>query len=72
MGSTDVTFLGSAIKVGAGFTGLPFIAINLDYILSTFSSYTDTSNHSLGGSGSIYSSATANTIMLSVSLPFRI
>ncbi len=68
MGSNNVTFLGSGLKVGASFTGLPFIAINLEYMMSTFSSYTDSSNHSMGSS-STYSDASAKSIMLSVSLP---
>jgi hypothetical protein len=61
---------GSAIKLGVGFTGLPFIAINFEYIASTYDKI------DLGGGAGMQSKSdagisdlTANQYMLTVSLP---
>ena len=70
MGGTDVTFHGpGAIKIGAGFTGLPVIAINLEYTSTIFNKYTDTSDHDLN-SASNFQSASGTSYMLVVSAPF--
>ena len=55
-------FSGNAWKVGAGFTGLPFIDLNVEYISSTF-----TDRPSIGGA--TFDKATQGTVLLSASLP---
>lgn len=54
---------GSGFKVGVGFTGLPFIAINVDMIANEYKKVTDSTY--------TYSSfdAKRNTTMVSISLP---
>lgn len=54
---------GSAVKVGAGFTGLPFLSINAEYIMATF----DKSD-----GNSLSDNLKNNTLMLSVSAPFEL
>ena len=54
---------GSAIKVGAGFTGLPFLSINAEYITSTYDK---------ADGNALNSNLKNNTVMLSVSAPFEL
>jgi hypothetical protein len=65
------SFKGSALKFGAGFTGLPFVSLNLEYTMSTYdkvvSAGIEVSPESLG-----LSDLKSNSLMLSVSLPFEI
>lgn len=61
--SDDSESTGSGIKIGAGYTGLPFIAINLDYISVK---YDDTKvDNAVVNSSDVKSTS----YMLSVSLP---
>ncbi len=53
---------GTAIKLGVGTTMLPFVAINLEYILSNYDKINGTSN----------SNGKSNFFMLNVSLPFNV
>ena len=55
-------FSGTAMKVGVGFTGLPFIDLNVEYIASTF-----TDRPSIGGA--TFDKATQGTVVFSASLP---
>lgn len=66
----EATAKGSAYKVGVGFTGLPFVSINAEYVKYT---YTDLS----GSNGSakvsdLYSSFDNSAFMLGVSVPFNL
>ncbi len=61
-GYSSRQFSGSALKLGVGFTGLPFIDLNVEYIASTF-----TDRPSIAGS--TFSSATQGTVLLTASLP---
>jgi len=60
-----VTYKGSAMKIGVGYTGFPIIAINLEYISTTF-----TKGEVGGVSGTLSNKITGNLIALSVSAPF--
>jgi hypothetical protein len=69
--SGDGVFKGSALKLGASFTGLPFLALNLEYIMSSLNKYKASSGtESAIGTGNPVSDAKANAFMLSVSVPF--
>lgn len=59
----DSTASGSAIKVGAGFTGLPFVSLNFEIMQSTFTKV------KFAGVESSYD-AKATSYTLSVSAPF--
>ena len=65
----ETTYKGTALKAGVGFTGLPFVALNLEYIMGTTdklkTSSGETSVSDLG-----YSSVKSNLVLLSVSMPF--
>lgn len=52
---------GSAMKVGVGYTGLPLVAINLEYYMGKFDEFDDKA---------LEKDTKVNVIMLSVSLPF--
>lgn len=68
---SDRNFLGSSVKVGASFTGLPFVALNLEYIMNSYDKVKFTNGEeSIGGPS--YSKAKNDSIFLSVSLPFDI
>jgi hypothetical protein len=56
---------GTAMKLGVGFTGLPFVVINLEYITSTY----DEAEQG-GVTGSLNPSATTTAYALTVSAPF--
>jgi hypothetical protein len=64
--TSNGTLKGSGFKIGAGFTGLPFIAINVDYLNIDYTKVT--------GSTDTFSSfdAKRNGVMLSVSLPLNL
>ena len=66
----QTTYSGSALKFGAAFTGLPFFDINLEYVVSTFNKYKVGSSSSSLGSGSTFSKASDQTVIISVSMPF--
>lgn len=38
-GNDDAEMTGKGLKIGAGFTGLPFLSINLDYVMSNYDDY---------------------------------
>jgi hypothetical protein len=60
------SFTGNAIKLGVSFTGIPFIDINLEYIMHSLTNYSISNDP-----GSYYSnSGKDNVAMLSVSVPF--
>ena len=66
----EVTAKGSAYKVGLGFTGLPFVSINAEYVKYT---YTDLSGALGSGKVSdLYSSFDNSAVMLGVSVPFNL
>ncbi len=57
---SDNKLKGSGLKVGVGFTGLPFVSLNLEYINDKFDEY---------AGSSISPEAKTDSYMLSVSLP---
>ncbi len=60
----DAKITGDIMKIGAGFTGLPFIAINVEYLMYTPKKQT------YGGVESTLSGMSGTGLMLSVSAPF--
>ncbi len=62
--NSTTNVLGKGMKLGAGFTGLPFVAINLDYSTLKY----DETDPASAGSFEI----NANVVMLSVSLPLNL
>ncbi|MGE0527570.1 MAG: hypothetical protein AB7P49_10940, partial [Bdellovibrionales bacterium] len=59
--SQETTYEGRTIKLGVGFTGLPMVSVNLEYITSEF----DKTN-----SGNLSPKAETELLGLTVSLPF--
>lgn len=53
-------FSGDGVRLGAGWTGLPFVVINLEYIMRTYKKYGDTK---------LAEQIKASTVALTVSLP---
>lgn len=67
----DSTFKGSgAIKIGGSFTGLPIVALNLEYIMATYDKVTTSIGDLSVASDGLYSEAKSSTVILSVSAPF--
>lgn len=70
---SDDTLKGSAVKLGASFTGFPLISLNAEYLVSTY-------NKMVPGNGSEYTLGSDQTVkeaksqmlLLSVSVPFDI
>jgi hypothetical protein len=62
----DLTFQkGNSMKLGVGFTGLPFVVINLEYITATYE------EADIGGvTGTLSPKATSTAYALTVSAPF--
>lgn len=68
----DDSYKGTGTKVGVGFTGLPFVSINLEYIMRKYTEATGSAIFSTGVKLSdLYESYDHNTLMLSVSLPLE-
>ena len=73
--STEIT--GKGFALGAGFTGLPFVALNLEYRSITYDEIKQrdgtkiTLPYSMGGSV-VMNEIEAKDIVLSVSVPFDI
>lgn len=59
--SGDLTLTGTSIKLGASFTGLPLINLNLEYVMATYTSFDPNS----------LKAGTNNTLLASVSLPWE-
>lgn len=67
-GSSNISFnlnKGTSTKLGLGFTGLPFININLEYYTSSYTEF-----EALGIKSTLSPSSTSSTIGLGVSAPF--
>ena len=70
--SGDITLSGSALKLGVGFTGLPFVALNLEYIMNDYNKYKSPGvDQSIDSSGYL-KDAKMNSILFSLSVPFDI
>lgn len=65
----DSTLTGTAMKFGVGFSGLPFVAINLEYITETYNKLKSGGAEYDIKSGGIIDKASAGMYMLTVSLP---
>ena len=64
---------GSGYGIGAGFTGLPFISINLEYRNSTYNEYFDKSANSTTKTKDTTSGEPkVSSILLSISAPFHL
>lgn len=59
--SADQTFKGTSLKFGVSFTGLPFIDLNFEYVMSNYTSF-DPNN---------FSKASDNSALVTVSLPWE-
>ena len=70
-GTDGTTFQGgSNFKIGLGFTGLPFVSVNLEHYMHSPSEY-DTGSTTKSTSDT-YSSAKESGTMLTVSIPFNL
>lgn len=67
--SGTAKYTGSATKVGVGFTGLPFVSINLEYITHNFNKVTGLAGTVSDKVSDNFSSTTSASTVLSVSLP---
>jgi hypothetical protein len=64
---------GTNFKLGAGFTGLPFIALNLELLLNKYGKFKGAGGESDINSGSTaVTDAQSTTWMITVSAPFRL
>jgi hypothetical protein len=68
----EVTLSGSALKAGVGFTGLPFLALNLEYIMNTFNKYKGPGVDQSIDSAGYLKDAKMDAVQFSVSVPFDI
>jgi opacity protein-like surface antigen len=67
-GNTGDELSGSTTTFGVGFTGLPFVSLNLEYRMLSFDKFTDVSNSNL----ETVVDESVNEIVLGVSVPFDI
>ena len=68
---SDITLNGGSTKVGLGFTGLPFLSVNLEYIMNTYDKI-NTKDTKDGKVKDVFSDLKDNHVVLSVSLPLDI
>ncbi len=66
----EMKFKGDALKLGVGFTGLPFVAINFEYIMNDYKKLSTVGGEGSIGGSNYYSSVKMNSLLVSVSLPF--
>lgn len=69
-GTPESTYEGSAMKLGVGFTGLPIVSLNLEYIMADYDKVKGGGSDASIGSGNLITEAKSSTVMLSVSAPF--
>lgn len=67
--SGDVTFKGTATKIGAAFTGLPFVNIYVNYIMDKYTKL-DTSAGTFDVD-TVYSKFDSTRVQIGVSMPFN-
>ena len=68
--SPDTKFTGTHTKAGLGFSLIPFVSLNAEYIMPTYKKVDDgTTNAELS---TIYSSFSHNTVLISLSVPFSL
>lgn len=65
--SSDVKFKGNSARLGVGYTGLPFININFEYINAT---YTDV--EIAGTTAALSTNSTTSAYAISISAPFNL
>lgn len=68
----DKTFSGTATKIGVGFTGLPFLSINLEYITHQFNEVNSAAYTSGTNVSTYYGDLKPTSILVSVSAPFNL
>jgi hypothetical protein len=61
---------GSGFGIGAGFTGLPFLSVNLEYRILSYDEFEDANGTITALPSSTVSASDANSILLSISAPF--
>lgn len=68
---TETTLSGGGYKLGVGFQGLPFISLNLEYLVRNFNSHKGSAQDAGAGYNfdQSYNEYRHNTYLLSVSLP---
>ena len=68
---TETTLSGGGYKLGLGFSGLPFVSLNLEYIVRNFNSHKGSAQDAGAGYNfdQSYNEYRHNTYLLSVSLP---
>ena len=66
--TTTIDLRGNGLKLGVGYKGLPFVSLNLEYLMQTYK------EARVGGSpwADLSTDVKANTLMFTVSLPFSI
>ena len=69
--TADLNLSGSAVKAGASFTALPFISLNLEYIMNTYN-HVKEPGVDQGIPGAMLNKAKSDAILFSVSVPFDI
>lgn len=69
-GNNDMKFKGNYVKAGVGFGFIPFINLNVEYIMNNFNRV-DVGNGEQDR-GDIFSELKSDSILLSVSLPFNL
>jgi hypothetical protein len=72
--SGEQKFTGTSFKAGLGYTGLPFVAVNLEYLMTNYTKYNSANtDYSVGdtANGAAYSKASGSAVMLNVSVPFH-
>lgn len=69
---TDATYKGTTMKVGASFTGLPLVALNLEYFQDSYSKVKLSSGDFDLKSSGIYKDFKTSGILFSVSLPLSL
>jgi hypothetical protein len=69
-GSTSDTLKGTNTKVGLGFKMIPFMSVNLEYIMRTYTDASGDTYTSPTTFSTVYSKATQSTALVSISVPF--
>ena len=65
----DLINSGTGIKIGGGYTIIPMVSINLDYIMHTYTKYED---KLLSTTGDLNPKITGSDIMISASIPLSL
>ena len=71
-GATDTMYYGSYLKGGIGLSMIPFISLNVEYIMNSYQKLDNSTGNGKVDVDSVYSNFKDNVILVGISVPFNL